>query len=134
MRRHAAELAAADNADSGVGREREGVMRGVVPLDRIGLSSATRPAVCSLAVSVEPRGKRRVAHGEDRRREQGGVHRARPADREGSDRNAGRHLHDREQAVHALEALAIRPARPSTGSAVQAAHIPGRCAAPPAPR
>ena len=59
-----------------------------------------------------------VVERDDRRREQRGVHGARASDREGPDRHPGRHLHDREQRVHALAALATRPARraPAGGS------------------
>src|SRR3954469_20492231 len=37
----------------------------------------------------------RIGEGEDRGCEQAGIDRARPADRQGTDRNAGGHLHDR---------------------------------------
>jgi len=52
-----------------------------------------------------PVGERIVMGGEDRGAEQRGVDRAGLADRERADRNAAGHLHDRQQAIHALERL-----------------------------
>ena len=63
-------------------------------------------------------------------REQAGV--ARVAHRNGRDRDAGRHLHDRHQRIEAVE-LRERTGTPITGSGVIDAVMPGRWAAPPAP-
>ena len=59
------------------------------------------------AVCLEPRRERRIVGRQDRGREQAGIDRARLADRQRSDRHAGRHLDDRQQAIHALERLAL---------------------------
>ena len=45
----------------------------------------------------------------------------------------GRHLHDRQQRVHAVEVLERRPARRSPAAGSPTASMPGRWAAPPAP-
>ena len=47
-------------------------------------------------------------------------------------RHAARHLHDRQQRIHALQRLAL-DRHAEHGHSVFAATIPGRCAAPPAP-
>ena len=52
---------------------------------------------------------------------------------DGGDRDAGRHLHDREQRVEPVELASAAPGTPITGSGVIDAVMPGRCAAPPAP-
>ena len=44
-----------------------------------------------------------------------------------------RHLHDRKQAVEAVQGLRLATGTPSTGNRVMLATMPGRCAAPPAP-
>ena len=54
------------------------------------------------------------------------------ADRQRPHRHAGRHLHDGEQGIQAVQRLGLH-GTPSTGSSVSAAVMPGRCAAPPAP-
>ena len=55
------------------------------------------------------------------------------ADRQRADGNAGGHLHDRQQRIEAVERLAIAPARPAPAASSSTPHMPGRCAAPPAP-
>jgi hypothetical protein len=57
------------------------------------------------APGLEPRSERLVREGKDRAGQKRGIDRARFADRERPDRHAGRHLHDREQAVLARERL-----------------------------
>ena len=66
------------------------------------------------------------------RRQQGGVDGAGPADGQRRHRDAGRHLHDRQQRIEAVQRL-DSTGTPSTGSIVLAAAMPGRWAAPPAP-
>ena len=81
---------------------------------------AARPARSRLLLraGIQPRGQRRIAGGQDRGGQQRRVHRAGAADGQGADRDAGRHLHDRKQAVHALESCGFPPARraPAAGS------------------
>ena len=71
-----------------------------------------------------------VAERDDARREERRVDRA--ADRHRRNRNAGRHLHDREQRVEPAHARDCT-GTPMTGTRVFAAVMPGKCAAPPAP-
>jgi hypothetical protein len=82
--------------------------------------------------SVQPLGQRVVADGQHGRRQQSGVDRAGASDRQCADRDAGRHLHDRQQRILAGQRL-DSTGTPKTGSGVSDAVMPGRCAAPPAP-
>ena len=75
-------------------------------------------------------GQGRVGRREDLRREQPGVHSV--VDRDGRDRNAARHLHDRQQRVHAVERRASHR-HPDDRQHGDRGEHPGRCAAPPAP-
>ena len=70
---------------------------------------------------------------QDLRGEQPRVGGAGLADGQRADGHAGRHLHDRQQAVLAATAPWTATGTPSTGSGVIEAVMPGRCAAPPAP-
>jgi hypothetical protein len=81
---------------------------------------------------LEPRRQRFVGERQHGCGEQRRVDRARFADRERADRNAGRHLHDGEETVLPFSAFE-GTGTPNTGSVVKAAVMPGRCAAPPAP-
>ena len=74
--------------------------------------------------------ERFVGRREDPDREQPRV--LRVSDRDRGDRDAGRHLHDREQRVEPVE-LCSGTGTPITGNGVSDAVMPGRCAAPPAP-
>ena len=77
---------------------------------------------------------RGIGAGQDRGGQQPGVHRPGagrwPACRPGCRPASGRST---AGCPCRFNAHGIPPARPSTGSGVQAAHMPGRCAAPPAP-
>ena len=76
-----------------------------------GSGSASTASVCSRAEALEHRAQLRARAREDRRREQRGVDRAGLADRERADRDAGRHLHDREQRVEPLRRARLASAR-----------------------
>ena len=56
---------------------------------------------------IQPIRQGGVAQRQDRGGQQGGVDRSRTADRQGGYRNAGRHLDDRQQAVHALQRVRL---------------------------
>jgi hypothetical protein len=56
-------------------------------------------------LGVEPHSQGWIVTGQDRSRQQGGVHRPGPADGQGSHRHAGRHLHDRQKTVQSFEML-----------------------------
>ena len=81
------------------------------PAGRSGVTSAVRRqrrwrrgvVVAGGAVGVERGGERRVVGGEQRDGEQRGVRRPGLADGERGDRDAGRHLHDRQQRVLSLQ-------------------------------
>src|SRR5512144_1204532 len=59
------------------------------------------------AEGSDPRGKLLVGKREDLRRKQPGIGRSRLADGERSDRNARRHLVDRQQAVETFQGAAL---------------------------
>ena len=94
-REHAAELAGAENADGRAGAEDH----------RSEASSAGRSATSAVRAARQASSRRQRGVGERQHggRQQRGVDRARFADRERADRNAGRHLDDREEAVLARE-------------------------------
>ena len=92
-RQHAAELTAADDPDGRARRDHSG-------------ASATDP-VCASRHASSRRASASSSRREHRRGKQRCVDRAGLADRQRPDRNAGGHLHDREQAIHALQRLAF---------------------------
>jgi hypothetical protein len=73
-----------------------------------------------------------VAERDDMGGEHPGVGGTRAPDRQRSNRDPARHLHDRQQRVEAAEVL-LCMGTPSTGSRVMEASTPGRAAAMPAP-
>ena len=108
---------------AGASRTRVGIGRGPSP--------SARSRQRARGARAQPAGS---SLGEDGRR------RAAPAliapglaDRQRADRDAGGHLHDRQQRVDARAAPCDSTGTPSTGRCVLAAHMPGRWAAPPAP-
>ena len=121
-RHHASELAAAEHAD---GRARQND-------PRHGKRSSRTLLVCSARNARSRSRSSGRDNGENRHREQPGVGRARLADGQRGHRHAAGHLHDRSSESSPLSA-ALCTGTPSTGSAVCAAVMPGRCAAPPAP-
>ena len=102
---------------------------------RPGHGSASRRTACSCSArqAREPLAQRRVVVRQDAQSRAGAAFAA-PlvADGQRAHRHAARHLHDRQQRVHALERAALDRARRAPGTTVCAATIPGRCAAPPA--
>ena len=75
------------------------------PAARSARGSSATSRVCSCAQRIQPRGQRRIGDGEDRGGQQRRIHRPGPADRQRADRDPGRHLHDRKQAVHPLQTM-----------------------------
>ena len=76
-----------------------------------GSGASSTACVCAVAEGAEPLRERASETREDRRREQRRVDGARLPDRERADRDACRHLDDREQRVHGRRAPSTRPAR-----------------------
>src|SRR5205814_10012320 len=58
-----------------------------------------------ISILFQPLRQGRVAGSEDRRRQEGRIGRAGVADGERTDRNAGGHLHDRQQRIEPLQRL-----------------------------
>ena len=88
--------------------------------------------VLQLGLEVDhPLLQRGVGGGEDAHGEQPGV--AGVADRDRGHRDAGRHLHDREQRVHAVEVLQRHRHADHRQRRDRRRACPGRWAAPPAP-
>ena len=121
---HAAELAAAQDADGGAGRQR-----------RAQASSSTASGMASVwrrAIGGDADAEAGIVQGEDLRRQQSGVGGAGLADRQvPTGTPAG---------IWTMESRLSRPlsawlsiGTPSTGSSVIEAVMPGRWAAPPAP-
>ena len=84
-----------------------GIPVGTLAIGKAGAINAALLAAAMLANSDEALGQRGIAGRQDRRREQPGVGRARLADRQRADRDAGRHLHDRVQRILPLERLGL---------------------------
>ena len=85
-----------------------------------------------IAPGLQAVGEVGIGERQHARREQRGVDRPGLPDGERPDRNARRHLHDREKTVLPVE-RARRARHAEHRQVVNAAVIPGRCAAPPAP-
>ena len=119
QRQHAAELAAARGSPTRRAHER-------------GSGSASTRRVCAARHARSALAQLGRDLADDGRGQQAGVEGAGRADGQRADRHAGRHLHDRQQRVDAVQRLRLT-GTPSTGSTVWAATIPGRWAAPPAP-
>ena len=136
-RRHPAKLAAADQADGGVGRQRERstAIRGEV--------EPARSAIAPSGVVGGPRRQRVEPQASSRRQRRSLVARiaaasnaaltapARPIASVPTGTPAGICTIDSRLSIPLR--LCDSTGTPSTGSGVQAAHMPGRCAAPPAP-
>ena len=95
---HAAELPAAEDADSSW-------------LPPAGRGGRGRPASARAVTRRAPSRNCGCLPAEDGGRQQGRVDGAGPADGQRADRDAGRHLHDRQQRVDARAAPSTRPAR-----------------------
>ncbi len=95
-RQHAAELAAAENADGRAGLEQG-----------FNLWFLGDGLCLPCAPGVEPLGDLRVRQRQHRGRQQCGVDRARLADGQRADRDAARHLHDRQQRILAFQGMRI---------------------------
>ncbi len=107
QRQHAAKLAAAENADRGLGFEcgqRAWLTRRPSAFRRRPRSGCARQASSRLL-------KRRIAQRQHARGKQRGIDRAGLADGQRADRNARRHLHDGIKRILSRQRLRIRPAR-----------------------
>ena len=128
QRGHPAELAAADEADGGVRRQRER------HAERVARRARPPTSVCSCAPmrrAARPAPDRPMARIAAASRAALTAP-ARPIASVPTGTPAGICTIESRLSMP-LEAMASRPARRAPASGVQAAHMPGRCAAPPAP-
>ncbi len=123
-REHAAELAAAEDAEGAAGGNHRisPRSRGARRRRRSAWPGRRRGAGDGLIAERQDGG------GEERRVDGAGA-----PDREGADRDAGRHLHDRIGGCPGPTGPSNSTGTPKTGRGVSAAAMPGRWAAPPAP-
>ncbi len=137
-RRHTAKLTTADEPDRRVGWQRK-ARHEIPPLGDAALAATSASgdsatdAVCAARNASRRRANAGVACGQDRRREQSGVDCARrgrsPMCQPECPPASGRST----TGCPCPSGRAISIGTPSTGNARPRAHMPGRCAAPPAP-